>query len=530
MTWSNTLSNQCVSSTTYTLSGGNPASGTYSGPGVAGTNFDASAAGTGNHTLTYTYTDANGCTNTATNTITVNPLPSASITGTTSVCRNTPGPPVTFTGSGGTAPYTFTYRINSGAIQTIITTSGNSISIQHPTNSPGVFTYELINVQEGSTTSCINVASGTATITVNQLPVPTINGPSSVCSGVPVEYTTEAGMTGYNWFISSGGTITAGGTPTDNSVSIIWNTTGAQTIRVNYSNAAGCTAAAPVQFNVNVNPLPIPTISGPVSACLNSTANTYITEAYQSNYTWMVSAGGTITSGGAPTDNTVTVTWHTAGPQTISVNYTNANGCTAASPIVRNVTVNPLPLAIITPGGATTFCQGGSVLLTSSPGSSYLWNNGATTQSISVTTTGSYSVRVTDANGCMATSPVTNVTVHPLPVVTISGIQIVCAGTNGNVYTTQPGMTGYNWIVSAGGTITSGGTPTDNTVTVTWNTAGPQTISVNYTNANGCTAVSPTIHNITVNPLPTATITGTTSVCRNTPGLEEPLLTLSHTG
>ena len=63
-------------------------------------------------------------------------------------------------------------------------------------------------------------------------------------------------------------------------------------------------------------------------------------------------------------------------------------------------------------------------------------------------------------------------------------------------------MTNYIWSVSAGGTITAGGTTNSNTVTVTWNTAGAQTVSVNYTNGNGCTAAAPTVYNVTVNALP----------------------------
>jgi len=60
------------------------------------------------------------------------------------------------------------------------------------------------------------------------------------------------------------------------------------------------------------------------------------------------------------------------------------------------VTVNALPAApTITASGPTTFCIGGSVTLTSSAGTSYLWSTGATTQSINVTTSGSYTVRIT---------------------------------------------------------------------------------------------------------------------------------------
>src|SRR5512136_785916 len=76
VTFGGTLTAQCLTSTTYALTGGTPAGGTYSGAGVTGSNFNASVAGIGVHTLTYTYTDGTtGCTNSATNSITVNGLP-----------------------------------------------------------------------------------------------------------------------------------------------------------------------------------------------------------------------------------------------------------------------------------------------------------------------------------------------------------------------------------------------------------------------------------------------------------------------
>ena len=62
----------------------------------------------------------------------------------------------------------------------------------------------------------------------------------------------------------------------------------------------------------------------------------------------------------------------------------------------------------ITAGGPTTFCAGGSVTLTSSAGTTYLWSNGATTQSINVTSSGSYTVRVTNASGCQSAASVAN--------------------------------------------------------------------------------------------------------------------------
>jgi hypothetical protein len=76
------------------------------------------------------------------------------------------------------------------------------------------------------------------------------------------------------------------------------------------------------------------------------------------------------------------------------------------------IAVNGLPTATITAGSATSFCQGGSVVLTASAGSTYLWSNGATTSSITVSASGSYTVTVTNANGCSATSSATVVTVN----------------------------------------------------------------------------------------------------------------------
>ncbi|MBL0147004.1 MAG: T9SS type A sorting domain-containing protein [Chitinophagaceae bacterium] len=80
VTWPNALANQCANATTYALTGGLPAGGTYYGPGVTGTNFNASAAGVGTFTLRYKYTNANGCTDSIANTITVNPFPVLSLT------------------------------------------------------------------------------------------------------------------------------------------------------------------------------------------------------------------------------------------------------------------------------------------------------------------------------------------------------------------------------------------------------------------------------------------------------------------
>lgn len=101
------------------------------------------------------------------------------------------------------------------------------------------------------------------------------------------------------------------------------------------------------------------------------------------------------------------------------------------------------------------------------------------------------------------------VSARPLPV--ISGSAIACIGGTDHVYTTAAGMTAYNWTVSAGGTITAGtGT---NAITVTWTTLGAKTVTVNYANAGGCTALVAGTFSVNVNAVPSPTIAGVSEVC-----------------
>ncbi len=92
------------------------------------------------------------------------------------MCKGGTTPTITFTGSDATAPYTFTYTINGGSSQTITTTSGNSITVNAPTNASGSFVYSLSGVSASSTSTCINTTvSGVATVIVNSLPLITVN-------------------------------------------------------------------------------------------------------------------------------------------------------------------------------------------------------------------------------------------------------------------------------------------------------------------------------------------------------------------
>lgn len=265
------------------------------------------------------------------------------------------------------------------------------------------------------------------------------------------------------------------------------------------SGAVNISAVVATATTCNAKP-PVPIITGPSSSCVTKAGNVYKTLSSMTNYLWTISAGGTITSGGTSTSNTVTVTWNTDAAQTVSVNYTDANNNTAATPTVYDVTVNPFPTAVITPDGVTTFCEGNSVILQSSLGDSYLWSTGEKTKDITATTTGNYSVTVSNEAGCSATSAVTKVTVNATTPATITpdGDVTICEG-NSVVLTSSPGSS-YLWSTG------------ETTKTISVSTAG--NYSVTTTNESGCPASS-LVTKVEINPLPTAIITSDvpTTIC-----------------
>jgi hypothetical protein len=155
-----------------------------------------------------------------------------------------------------------------------------------------------------------------------------------------------------------------------------------------------------------------------------------------------------------------------------------------------------------TAGGPTTFCVGGSVTLDagSYPGATFAWSNGGTTQTINVTTAGTYSCTVTKSNGCVATSNAITVTVNSLPTVSASaGSPSICAGSSTSL--TGSGASTYTWMPGS-----LSGSP----VSVT--PSGTTTYTVTGTNSNGCTNTGTVA--VTVNSLPSVTASaGTTTIC-----------------
>jgi len=498
--------------------------GTITAGGTAGNNTVTVTWNTpGVQTVSVNYTSSLGCPG-ATPTlypVTVNPLPVPVITGSNTACAGSAGN--TYSTQPGMSAYSWT--ISPGGVITAGGTSSSS-SVTVTWNTPGART---VSVNCTSSFGC-NAASATIfNITVNALPSPSLTGPASLCAGTAGNlYATQSGMTGYAWVISPGGTLTAGGTISSNTATVTWNTPGNQTISVSYTNSSGCQALTPMIYPVTVNPLPVPSLTGPGAICAGTAGNVYTTDAGMSGYSWTISPGGIVTAGGTSASNTATVTWNQPGAQSVSVNYTNSPGCPGAAPTVYTVTVNPLPLPVIS--GAATLCAGlaGNTYSTQPGMTAYSWSvspggvvtAGGTSSDNTVTVTWAMpgvqtvSVNYTDSFGCTAlNAALFTVSVNPLPLPTLNGPSVLCAGAAGNVYTTEAGMTYYAWNISAGGTVTAGGTAASNTVAITWNSSGSQSVSVTYTDANGCTAANQATYPVSVNPLPVPTISGPASPC-----------------
>jgi hypothetical protein len=426
-------------------------------------------------------------------------LPGAAgaITGPSSVCQSSSG--LIFSVPVIPNATTYSWTLPAGFS---ITGGNNTNAITVSSNATAVAGYVTV----AGSNSCGTGTPSTIPVAINPRPTPTITGPATICAGnTGSVYTTQASMTNYQWTVSSGGTIVSGGGT--NAINVNWNTAGAGAVQVNYANASGCTAAAPVSYPVMVNPNPQPVITGPNAVCANTTGNIYTTQPSMSNYIWTVSSGGTITAGGTSTSNSVTISWNTAGARTVSVNFTNANGCTSQAATSFPVTVNPIPVPTITGPASTCINSTTNEYTTQAGMTNYIWNipaggtitGGGTTSSsyviITWTSLGAKSIGVnyTTPAGCTGTTAaVYNITVNTRPSPTLTGPAIACAGSLNNVYTTEAGMAAYSWVVPAGGTIIAGGSATNNTATIRWNTPGPQTVSVNYNNSFGCPALNPT--------------------------------------
>lgn len=234
-----------------------------------------------------------------------------------------------------------------------------------------------------STLFCDPVLSSPVNVVVN--PNPTISFSPSVpviCSNTGTNIT-ASGANSYIWSPATGLNTTTGATVFANPVS-------ATNYTVTGTSSNGCVGTSTISVNLFTQPTATFSPLNPVCATTNPVTLT----------------------GGSPVGGTYSGPGVSAGifdpaiagmgTHTISYLYTDGNGCSVSAS--QTISVTGFPVAIVSPAGPITLCQSSTINLSTISGYSYLWSNGATTQSISVSAAGNYSVVVSDNSGCSATS------------------------------------------------------------------------------------------------------------------------------
>ncbi|MBK8416191.1 MAG: SprB repeat-containing protein [Bacteroidetes bacterium] len=421
-------------------------------------------------TYSVTITDANGCTSAESVTIT---QPVAGLSSSIAVsqqvsCFAGANGAIDVTVSGGTTPYTYSW-------------------------SNGASTQDLTGVSAGTYSVTITDANGCTSLesaTINQ-PVAALSASASVnqqvnCFGgnngsINLNVSGGTAPYSYNWSNGASSQNLSGLT--------------AGTYNVTITDANGCTATSTA------------TITQPVAALTSSavaTANISCFSGNNGSIDLTVSGGTTpysfAWSNGATTED---ISGLAAGTYTVTI--TDANGCTSTSSATITQPAGALSTSLAVSQNVSCFAgANGSLTLTVSAGTApynFIWNTGATTQNLSGLTSGTYTVTVTDANGCNSSQSATiSQPAAALSAVASVSQQVDCfGGNNGSVNLTVSGGTSpytYAWSNGASSQNLSGLTSGTYTVTVT--------------DANGCTAVS----SATVTQ-PSAALTSSISASQN---------------
>ncbi len=251
---------------------------------------------------------------------------------------------------------------------------------------------------------------------------------------------------------------------------------------------------------LSITAAPSVTITAPAAVCGNSTNNSAsVPDAGPgATYAWSI-GNGSITSGQSTSD--ILFSAGASGTVSLNISVTTGAGCTSTGS--TTVAINAQPACSIT--GTNAICQGGSTVFCATAGmASYSWGGpggfSASTQCIAIGTAGLYSVTITDSNGC-SSSCSQALTVNTPPTCNISGTSVICQGGT-TVFCATVGMTSYSW--------TGPSAFTANSQCVTVSVTG--LYSVTITDSNGC--LSSCSQTLTVNSLPSCSISGTSAICQ----------------
>lgn len=402
---------------TLTITAGN-VNGTLSwSTGSSNTSITVNAAGT------YTATATNSCgTATASSVITLSNPPSVTINpSATQIC---PGQTIT---------------LNTSNVNGTLAWSTGPTTPSITVNAPGSYDVTATN-SCGSVTATQVITAGTApAVSVSPVNASICPGTTATitASGISGNLTWSNGATGNPITVNAAGTYTATAT-------------------------TGC-GTATATATITADPLPTVSIAGGIaqSYCTGSSLTLNASTTNTTTFSWSDGSGNA-----ALTVNT---------PGTYTATATNNCGSATASVVV---TENNAPLALITPHGNTILCNGQTLLLTGSGGTSYAWSNGSTGTDITISAAGNYYVIA--SNGCGSDTAFISIQYGgPDASFDYSGETVSPATIVFN--NTSTGGVSYDWDFG------DGKGSTDLNPTNIYEGEGSYTITLTVTDANGCT-------------------------------------------
>ncbi len=439
----------CVGTTIQLNSVGGSATDDWAGPSYAQNNVQnptisgATLGMAGAYTVTVT--GAGGCTSTSSTTVVVNANPTANATNGGPYCS---GASIQLNSVGGSATDDW---------------SGPNSYSQNDLQNPSIPSSTVamggtytVTVTNGS--GC--TATATTSVVVNATPAAAASNTGPYCPGTTIQLNSSGGS-GYSWV---GPSSFSDGTQNPTIPSCTVANDGVYTVTV---TSGSCSSTATT----------IVTVANTSSATANNTGAYCEGETIDLN----TIAGGTNYAWTGPNSFSASIQNPTIPSSTLAMNgvydvtVTFVGGCTSSA--TTTVVVNPNPSApVITPSGATTFCSGNSVTLTSSYPSGNTWSTTETTATINVVSSGTYVVTYTDGNGCTNTASQL-VTVNSLPSVSQTPLGTVCV-TYAPIILTGGSPAGGTYS----GTAVSGGQFDPTLAGV-----GTFNITYTYTDGNGCT-------------------------------------------
>ncbi|MCC7232443.1 MAG: PKD domain-containing protein [Bacteroidia bacterium] len=471
---------------------------TFTGTAIAGATFIwdfgsgsvSSGSGAGPYTVQWAsagpdtlgvIVTQNGCPDTADFPVTIHPIPTATFTVPASVCPSTPLT-ASYSGSA-SAGASYTWDFN-GASQL----SGNGqgpYSIQW--SQPGSYNVSLTVTENGCTSPPVSHP-----VTVNTIPVASINATPSLCIGavntISFNGTAGPGAT-YTWNFGTG-TVASGSGP--GPYAVTWSGAGNEVLHLTVTEN-GCVDS--VTSSVLIYPIPTADFQVTPDVCINQASLiTYQGSATGAAvYSWNFGTGNIVSGTGA---GPYSVSWSTGGQAQVDLTVTE-NGCTSA-PYLQNIMVHGLP--VVNAGTDAEVCSGVQVALgsASQAGFTYSWSPGtglsdpgvSNPQLILDNTGGSplttaYVLTATDNFGCV-NSDTAEVRINPVPAIVFDIPASQCL--SGNVFTFTPsgtlfpGIT-YNWNFGSDATIAT--SDLEYPFPVSFSTTGLHTITLN-TEFNGC--------------------------------------------